>query len=174
MLTRSFLRLLPPSRPHHVLHISVLAPHDARFACLSLPPPLASGCCLTRLALEVSSRYAAHMGRASRAKRERRKATVGAQPEPPKPKGGRPRIHDSNAAKHRAFRLRKKLGITGEAHLGLPDGGNLEVEDDWFEEAEYDRWLLSAAAQLGPEWLEQYLEIEAEARDAEEERVPAT
>ena len=115
-----------------------------------------------------------HMGRASRAKRERRRATVGAQPEPPKPKGGRPRIHENDAAKHRAFRLRKKLGITGEGHLGLPDDMEHEVEDDWFEEVEYDRWLLSAAAQLGPEWLEQYLEIEAEARDAEEEQVPLT
>jgi hypothetical protein len=115
-----------------------------------------------------------HMGRASRAKRERRKATVDAQPEPPKPKGGRPRIHENDAAKHRAFRLRKKLGMTGEAQLALPNGGEHKVEDDWFEEAEYNRWLLSAAQQLGPEWLEQYLEIEAEARDAEEERVPAT
>ena len=115
-----------------------------------------------------------HMGRASRAKRERRKVTVGAQPEPPKPKGGRPRIHENDAAKHRAFRLRKKLGTTDEAHLASPGDGKLEVEDDWFEEAEYDRWLLSAAAQLGPEWLEQYLEIEAEARDAEEEQVPLT
>jgi hypothetical protein len=114
-----------------------------------------------------------HMGRASRAKRERQKATVGAQPEPPKPKGGRPRIHENDAAKHRAFRLRKKLGITGEAHLGLPDDGD-EVQDDWFEEAEYDPWLLSAVQELGPEWLEQYLEIEAEARDAEEEQAPLT
>jgi antirestriction protein len=64
--------------------------------------------------------------------------------------------------------------MTGEAQLALPNGGEHEVEDDWFEEAEYERWLLSAAQQLGPEWLEQYLEIEAEARDAEEERVPAT
>jgi hypothetical protein len=129
---------------------------------------------LTRLALKVSSRYAAHMGRASRAKGERRKITVGAQPGPPQPKGGRPRIHENDAAKHRAFRLRKKLGITGEVHLELPNDREHEVEDDWFEEAEYERWLLSAAQQLGPEWLEQYLEIEAEARDAEEERVPAT
>jgi hypothetical protein len=113
-----------------------------------------------------------HMGRASRAKRERRKVTVGAQPEAPKSKGGRPRIHENDAAKHRAFRLRKKLGITGEAHIELPNGGEHEVEDGWFEEAEYDRWLIGAAEQLGPEWLEQYLEIEAEARDAEEEQVP--
>jgi hypothetical protein len=115
-----------------------------------------------------------HMGRASRAKRERRTATVGAQPEAPKPKGGRPRIHENDAAKHRAFRLRKKLGITGEAHLASPNNEKHEVENDWFEEAEYDRWLISAAQQLGPEWLEQYLEIEAEARDAEEEQVPRT
>jgi hypothetical protein len=115
-----------------------------------------------------------HMGRASRAKRERRKATVDAQPEPPKPKGGRPRIHENDAAKHRAFRLRKKLGITGEAHLASPNDGEHEAEDGWFGEAEDDRWLISAAAHLGPEWLEQYLEIEAEARDAEEELVPST
>jgi hypothetical protein len=115
-----------------------------------------------------------HMGRASRAKRERRKVTVGAQPEPPKPKGGRPRIHENDAAKHRAFRLRKKLGITGEAHLGLPNNEEHDVEDAWFEEAEYDPWLLSAVQELGPEWLEQYREIEAEARDAEEERVART
>jgi hypothetical protein len=114
------------------------------------------------------------MGRASRAKRERRKVTVGAQPEPPKSKGGRPRIHENDAAKHRAFRLRKKLGTTDEAHLASPDNREHQAEDDWFEEAEYDRWLLSAAQQLGPEWLEQYLEIEAEARDAEEEQVPPT
>jgi hypothetical protein len=115
-----------------------------------------------------------HMGRASRAKRERRKIVVGAQPEPPKPKGGRPRIHENDAAKHRAFRLRKKLGITGEAHLASPLDGEPEVGDDWFEEAKYDRWLISAAQELGPEWLEQYLEVEVEARDAEEEQVPAT
>ena len=115
-----------------------------------------------------------HMGRASRAKRERRTVTVGAQPEPPKPKGGRPRIHENDAAKHRAFRLRKKLGITGEAHLGLPNNEEHDVEDAWFEEAEYDPWLLSAVQELGPEWLEQYREIEAEARDAEEERVART
>jgi hypothetical protein len=115
-----------------------------------------------------------HMGRASRAKRERRKVLVGAQPEPPKSKGGRPRIHENDAAKHRAFRLRKKLGITGEAQLASPNDGEHEVEDNWFEEAEYDRWLISAAQHLGPEWLEQYLEIEAEARDAEEEQAPTT
>jgi hypothetical protein len=114
------------------------------------------------------------MGRGSRAKRERRKATVGAQPEPPRSKGGRPRIHENDAAKHRAFRLRKKLGITGEAHLASPDDGEHKAEDDWFEKAEYDRWLISATAQLGPEWLEHYLEIEAEARSAEEEQVPRT
>jgi antirestriction protein len=59
-------------------------------------------------------------------------------------------------------------------HLELPNDREHEVEDDWFEDAEHDRWLLNAVQELGPEWLEQYLEIEAEARDAEGERVPPT
>ncbi len=114
------------------------------------------------------------MRRASRAKKERQKATVGARPESSKSKGGRPRIHENDAAKYRAFRLRKKLGITGEVHLASPNDGGHEGQDDWFEEAEYDRWLASTGGRLGPEWLGLYLDIEAEARNAIEEPVPAT
>ena len=106
----------------------------------------------------------AFMGRASRTKRERRDHGDVVLAAPTTSKGGRPRVHANVAAKQRAYRLRKKLGTT--APTGSTD---VPVVPAWIYLADPGRarYLASTAAQLGSEWLDFALDIEAEAWDSE-------
>jgi hypothetical protein len=108
----------------------------------------------------------AFMGRASRANRERRECTHVVLAAPATSKGGRPRVHADIAAKQRAYRLRKKLGA--DAPTGSTDAS---VVLAWIYLADPGRarYLATTAAQLGSEWLDFALDIEAEAWDAEQD-----
>jgi hypothetical protein len=103
------------------------------------------------------------MGRASTAKKDRRAQRARLLTAPPRARGGRPRIHENDAAKHRAFRLRKKAGTLGRASVATTESDLDEVVDlVWFDGPEYVAWLADGERRLGLEWLTTQLEFDAE------------
>jgi hypothetical protein len=110
------------------------------------------------------------MGRASNAKKLRRVQLARAGEEPPKSKGGRPRIYSDDTARYRAYRLRKKAGLVGVAPVATTDTEHDQVvEVGWSDSPEYLVWLAECAHHLGPEWLDTQLELDAEIILAERE-----
>lgn len=102
------------------------------------------------------------MGRASRAKNERRTQRAFVLVPGPKPKGGRPRIHADAAARARAYRLRKKAGDTQSAPAPVIVEESGYENDPWLTSREHARWLEATAKILGDEWLEVQIEVEHE------------
>jgi hypothetical protein len=99
------------------------------------------------------------MGRASRAKNERRMQRALVVAPAPKPKGGRPRIHADVAARARAYRLRKKAGDNQRVSTSVVEEVSDYEIDTWPTSREHARWLEATAKVLGDEWLDAQIEV---------------
>ena len=110
------------------------------------------------------------MGRSSNAKKERRAQRGRVVVATTKSRGGRPRIHVDNAARYRAYRLRKKEGlVTGAATEPLLAEFEEVFDLSWFDSPEYFDWLVNIERRLGADGLAEQLERDAEIIFAERE-----
>jgi len=103
------------------------------------------------------------MGRASRIKQERRQERARSVATVKPATGGRPRKYADDAARQRAYRLRKRTAAVAQAQLpAFAEDASAYDVDPWLASPEHSRWLSSTADVLGDEWLTFALDVEAE------------